>query len=191
MTTLSRESPVNVHGPAIFSGFMMRSLLLVALFLVSCRDDPVPEKKMPPITPENEVPGKTITLEYLRDMFAQISENTDWDVSGELLWGYFFTNDEKAGLEPVRDELVEGGYRFVDLYRSEPNEQDGSRFWWLHVEKEEIHTPESLDARNDALTRLAIRHRVDSYDGMDVGPIHTPSEKDNGAPNGDPERTPK
>jgi hypothetical protein len=43
--------------------------------------------------------------------------------------------------------------------------------WWLYVEKEEVHTPQSLDKRNDEFSLLADKLGLDSYDGMDVGPI--------------------
>ena len=43
--------------------------------------------------------------------------------------------------------------------------------WWLHVEKTEVHTPDSLHERNQALYRFAEEHGLDGYDGMDVGAI--------------------
>jgi hypothetical protein len=63
-----------------------------------------------------------ITLNDLREMFADMRERYDWDVDGKLRWG-------------------------------------------------ERHTPETLDERNQEFYRLASRFNLDSYDGMDVGPI--------------------
>jgi hypothetical protein len=40
----------------------------------------------------------------------------------------------------------------------------------LHIERVERHTPQSLDARNDQLTRLANEMHV-TYDGWDVGQL--------------------
>ena len=117
------------------------------------------------------IPGKTISLDFLEEMFANINESTEWDMNGDMLWGYFFTHNEPKLLEQARDELVAKGYRFVNLHESDETDQDGPCMWWLHVEKEETHTPESLDARNDELYVFAARHGLDSYDGMDVGPI--------------------
>jgi hypothetical protein len=117
------------------------------------------------------IPGKSITIEQLETMFGNISETTDWDLGGEMLWGYFFTHREPEALVPVREKLIAEGYRFVDLYQSDNDDQDGPPLWWLHVEREEIHTPQSLDQRNDALYLLASRYGVNSYDGMDVGPL--------------------
>src|SRR5262245_44562354 len=42
---------------------------------------------------------------------------------------------------------------------------------FLHVEKTETHSPESLNARNMEFYEFAYKHSLDSYDGMDVGPI--------------------
>ena len=43
--------------------------------------------------------------------------------------------------------------------------------YWLHVEKIETHTPMSLDGRNDELYKLAHEFGIDTYDGMDIGPV--------------------
>ena len=43
--------------------------------------------------------------------------------------------------------------------------------WWLHVEKIEVHSVASLDARNQVLYRSADEQGLDAYDGMDVGPV--------------------
>lgn len=120
----------------------------------------------------NEViPGKTITIDQLEDMFANITEKTPWDMKEPMLWGYFFTNSEPKSLEPIRDQLVSEGYRFVDLYQSDAEDQDGPPLWWLHLEKEEVHTPQTLDQRNNTFYLLAAKHKINSYDGMDIGPI--------------------
>lgn len=44
------------------------------------------------------------------------------------------------------------------------------------MSREEIHTPKTLDQRNGALYLLASRLGVDSYDGMDIGPIQKQDE---------------
>ena len=41
--------------------------------------------------------------------------------------------------------------------------------FWLHVEKVETHSPDSLDDRNQEFCRMADAYHV-NYDGMDVGP---------------------
>jgi hypothetical protein len=62
--------------------------------------------------------------------------------------------------------LLSKGYKVVDIWR----DRDIDRFW-LHVEKEEIHSPASLHERNQLLYEFARSHALDSYDGMEVGAI--------------------
>jgi hypothetical protein len=106
----------------------------------------------------------------LRQMFDGIRHQTKWNIDGDMLWGYFFADKRKDRLKKAQHELEAQGYRFVDLYEIE---QDGkpSGVFMLHVEKVETHTVDSLDTRNGELDALAVKHRLQSYDGMDVGPV--------------------
>lgn len=83
-----------------------------------------------------------------------------------MLWGYFFMYPKKEKLEPLAQHLAESGYRFMSIYQS-----DDRQTYVLHVERVEAHTPTSLFDRNTELNALASKFGVDSYDGMDVGPI--------------------
>jgi hypothetical protein len=107
-----------------------------------------------------------ITLAQLEDMFQNMRAKTKWNVDGDLLWGYFFTDPQPEKLRPVADELTKGGYRFVNLYLAR-----SGKTHVLHVEKVETHTPQSLHERNLEFYRLADKHGIASYDGMDVGPV--------------------
>jgi hypothetical protein len=55
----------------------------------------------------------------------------------------------------------------------------------LHVRRVEMHSVESLLARNEELYRLAEELGIDSYDGMDVGPIELDPDM-RAAPRGNP-----
>lgn len=103
----------------------------------------------------------------LIEMFESIAEQTDWDMNEEMLWGYFFTDDDAEKLETFSERLSEMGYHFVDI--SNGDEIDDP--FTLHVEKIEVHTPDTLDKRNAELAALAAEMGLSSYDGMDVGPI--------------------
>lgn len=108
-----------------------------------------------------------ISIDQLREMFADMRTGPGykkWNVDGPLLWGYFFTDQDENRLKPLADYLVGNGYRFVSIYPTE----DKSIFF-LHVEKVEHHTPESLDKRNREFYKLAEQFHLESYDGMDVG----------------------
>ena len=104
-------------------------------------------------------------------MFAKIAKDTDWDMSRDMLWGYFFTHPTRQPLESVSKELAASGYRVVDIYLSDKDQPTDPDTWWLHVERVEIHTPASLDKRNHELRAFAKKHGLGSYDGMDVGPV--------------------
>ena len=119
----------------------------------------------------NGIPGKSITIEQLHEMFENIEKDTDWNISGDMLWGYFFTHNEPQLLENVADLLEKQGYKKVSIYLSDKEESDEPDQFWLHIEKIETHTPESLDARNDEFYIFANKHNIDSYDGMDIGPV--------------------
>lgn len=117
-----------------------------------------------------DLPGKTITLESLEEMFANIDKKTSWDMSGNMLWGYFFTHHEPKKLEQAAEVLHKQGYKVVDIYLSDKDEPSDPDLYWLHVEKIESHSPKSLDKRNDEFYIFVNRMGLDTYDGMDVGP---------------------
>lgn len=111
-----------------------------------------------------------ITKEALVEMFEGMAAGTDWDLSGPLLWGYFFTDPSREKLERVVPLLESQGYRLVDISPEEQDAPGEPALWWLHVERAEHHTADTLDERNRALYEFADAHGLETYDGMDVGP---------------------
>ena len=111
-----------------------------------------------------------IELAQLEEMFAGAAARGKLDMTKPMLWGYFFTNHSRNELDRLVPLLEDRGYRFVDIF---PAEVDSGQepFLFLHVEKEEVHSPLSLFKRNAEFYALAELHGLDSYDGMDVGPI--------------------
>ena len=103
-------------------------------------------------------------------MFANIRENTDWDLNGPMLWGYFFVNTTPEPLNGLAENLVAMGYSLVEIFEPELEEGEAP-YHVLHVERAEVHTEASLDARNHELQTLAEQNGVEDYDGMDVGPV--------------------
>ncbi len=137
--------------------------LFVPIFFINCNKDK-------PNTSSN-IPNKVITIESLQSMFSNIENKNKWNTKKPLLWGYFFTHHEPKLLEKAKIELANKGYNFVDIFLSDKESSNDPDLWWLHVEKEEIHTPESLDKLNDEFYIFADKFGLDSYDGMDAGPI--------------------
>ncbi len=145
----------------------MRYVAALAIIVLSCSGC-ARENEM------TEIPHKNIRLDQLEEMFANIRENTDWDTSGDLLWGYFFTHHEPSKLEEAKVVLANKGYRVVDIYLSEKEDPNEPDMFWLHIEKIETHSPITLDARNDEFYLFAYEFGLDTYDGMDVGPVGQP-----------------
>ena len=110
-----------------------------------------------------------ITKEEMVKLFADMKQNAPWDSNKPLLWGYFFADPDKAKLEAVQAPLKATGYQIVGIYDSKPD-GDAPALWWLHIEKVEKHTVDTLHARNQQFYQFAEAHGLDSYDGMDVGP---------------------
>lgn len=109
--------------------------------------------------------SQRIQLVQLEAMFAQMRANAPWDADGPLLWGYFFVDASRDRLERAASELGTSGYRVVGI-----TTVDGAAKYRLHVERVELHSPMTLNARNQTLYAFAERRGIASYDGMDVGP---------------------
>jgi len=110
-----------------------------------------------------------ITIEQLEEMFSNMREHTDWDVEGELLWGYFFTDADPEKLEKAAVTLDEMGYDVVEIFQSEDDEDPSITDYVLHVERIEPHTPKTLFERNNELIAFAAAQGLESFDGVDVG----------------------
>jgi len=114
--------------------------------------------------------SQMITKSDLEDMFKNILDSSGWDISGDMLWGYFFESPSDKSLEDLAKQLVADDYDLVNIYQIEP-EDDNHEVWILHVEKIERHSVDSLYERNALLYNLAQKCPEVKYDGMDVGPI--------------------
>ncbi len=106
----------------------------------------------------------------INEMFTNIRENTDWNLDGPMLWGYFFVNTTPEPLQALGEKLAAQGYTFVEVFEPELEEAE-TPYHVLHVERAEVHSVASLDARNHELQVLAEQNGVEDYDGMDVGPV--------------------
>ena len=111
-----------------------------------------------------------IDLDQIKAMFANVTENAGWDLSQPMEWGFFFTDRKRVKLEAALRELQKQGFTFVDIFmpQTEAGKED---YFFLHVVKVDVHTPASLFEQNARLYALADACGLDSYDGMDVGPI--------------------
>lgn len=127
---------------------------------------------MPAPTPANH---NTITRDQLVEMFGNMERKYGWDLSKDMVWGYFFTHKESAALDKLRPVLEQSGYRIVDKF-----EDEESGVHTLHAERIEKHSVDSLHQRNNELATRAFEAGV-TYDGMDVGPATVRGEGPTGA----------
>ncbi|MBX3297738.1 MAG: tetratricopeptide repeat protein [Acidobacteria bacterium] len=111
---------------------------------------------------KNMVTENSVRIEQIRQIFIRL-EAQGVDLRTPHLFGYFFFDKERHGLERLSEEVLKNGYTVVSLEQIE----DGK--FRLHVEKIESHTPESLYQRGLAFTEIATKYSVDVYDGFDVG----------------------
>jgi len=151
----------------------MRSAYPVVLVLLACASSsPGTTGGKPEPTSGAETAGSPspVPRERLVEMFRRMQEQARWDLSKDMLWGYFFISPKRAALARFRPVLEQQGYRFVEYV--EPGDGDQNRLFYLHVERVETHSVDSLDERNAALAELAQQHGVE-YDGMDVGPVRS------------------
>jgi hypothetical protein len=111
-----------------------------------------------------------ISRDMLEGLFTSSREKARWSIDGVCLWGYFFTDHSRERLLAAAPALERMGYRVVGILEPTP-EDDDRGLYFLHVEREEQHTVDSLEARNRELERFAAEFELETYDGMDVGPI--------------------
>lgn len=111
-----------------------------------------------------------LTLEAMQEVFDNIACNSDWDMAQPKLWGYYFYDPSAEKLGDASYGLEDLGFRTVNVFIPELEEGE-PEFYVLHVERAEVHTPESLHALNGELAAFAERHQLAGYDGMDVGAL--------------------
>jgi hypothetical protein len=119
----------------------------------------------------DSIPNKNITIEQLDEMFNNIADQDQWDLSKPLLWGYFFTDNDTNKLELAMPKIQSMGYKVVGIFQAQKEDENEADLFYLHIEKPEIHNSKSLDKTNDKFYIFAYQNGLDSYDGMDVGPV--------------------
>lgn len=149
------SSEIGCKDAKMFTRMKFLDVQIIVLTVILCiLSDSCTEKRM---TTEN-----SIRIEQIHHMFARL-EAQSVDLAKPHLYGYFFFDKERHGLERLSNDMARNGYTLVNL-----EQIDDGRFR-LHVEKIETHSPESLYERGQALSEIASKYSVDVYDGFDVG----------------------
>lgn len=114
-----------------------------------------------------------ITREIINDFFISVKAGNEFNTDDKLLWGYFFLDKNKSKLKLAAENLSKQGYSYVDIFEAEKENPNDTTEYYLHVEKIEYHTIDSLDERNQELYKFAEENKINCYDGFDVGNIIT------------------
>lgn len=111
-------------------------------------------------------------IEGIREIFNDAKTEDDWDLSEEMLYSYYFVDESVDKLEKLGLKLEADGYDFVDVFELGDEETDKSTGeYLLHIDKVEVHTPESLAERNVEFQKLAQEYELKTYDGWEFGEV--------------------
>lgn len=111
-------------------------------------------------------------LEGIREIFETAAREDGWNLEGVMLYSYYFVDTDADKLEQLGLEFEEKGYDFIGIFElGEEDSDEPTGEYLLHIDKEEIHTPESLAERNVEFAKLAAEKELDSYDGWEFGEV--------------------
>lgn len=118
-------------------------------------------------------------LEGIREIFATAKSEDNWNLEGEMLYSYYFVDESVEKLEKLGLHLQKEDYDFIDVFElgdEETDEPTGE--YLLHIDKVEIHTPESLAQRNVEFQNLADEYELQTYDGWEFGEVGEYDDED-------------
>ncbi len=111
-------------------------------------------------------------IEGIEEIFAEAKSEDNWNLDEEMLYSYYFVDKSVEKLETFGHFLEEKGFEFIDIFELGDEETDESTGeYLLHIDKEEIHTPQSLAERNVEFAKLAEEHEIAFYDGWEFGEV--------------------
>ncbi|MCW5959579.1 MAG: ribonuclease E inhibitor RraB [Pyrinomonadaceae bacterium] len=115
---------------------------------------------------------KKSQLEGIEEIFAEAKRVDNWNMDEEMLYSYYFIDKDVDKLEELGNFLEEKGYDFMDIFELGDDEtEEPTGEFLLHIDKEEVHTPETLAARNAEFAKLAEERGLMAYDGWEFGEV--------------------
>lgn len=113
-----------------------------------------------------------IEFSQVKEIFDSLTNQPGWNLEGPLRWNYFFADSSSERLQNAATALIAQGYRQISLAPDPEAEPDTpNALLYLQVQKDEIHTAETLHERNQQLDAFAKAHKLLRYDGMDASPL--------------------
>jgi len=117
-------------------------------------------------------------LESIREIFETARTEDGWNPEAEMLYSYFFIDKNAEKLETLGLDLEKQGFDFIDIFElAEEESGEATGEYLLHIDKVEIHTPDSLAARNVEFQKMANEYEIDSYDGWEFGEVDDEDEE--------------
>lgn len=111
-------------------------------------------------------------LDGIREIFAEAKQEDNWKIDEPMLYSFYFVDKSVEKLEKLGLKLEADGYDFVDIFELGDEETEKSTGeYLLHIDKIEIHTPESVAQRNVEFQKLANQFEIETYDGWEFGEI--------------------
>ncbi|HRH42496.1 MAG TPA: ribonuclease E inhibitor RraB [Pyrinomonadaceae bacterium] len=121
-------------------------------------------------------------LDGIREIFAEAKQEDNWKIDEPMLYSFYFVDKSVEKLEKLGLKLEADGYDFVDIFELGDEETEKSTGeYLLHIDKIEIHTPESVAQRNVEFQKLANQFEIETYDGWEFGEIGDDEEDEEDA----------
>lgn len=121
-------------------------------------------------------------LDGIREIFAEAKQEDNWNIDEPMLYSFYFVDKSVEKLEKLGLKLEADGYYFVDIFELGDEETEKSTGeYLLHIDKIEIHTPESVAQRNFEFQKLANQFEIETYDGWEFGEIGDDEEDEEDA----------
>lgn len=118
-------------------------------------------------------------LKDIREIFDEAKREDDWNLDEPMLFTYYFVDKDVEKLEKLGEHLQSEGFDFVDIFELGDEETDESTGeYLLHIDKIEVHTPESLAQRNVEFQKLADEYDIETYDGWEFGELGDEDEEE-------------
>ena len=118
-------------------------------------------------------------LEGIRELFAEAKQEDNWNTDEPMLYSFYFVDTSVEKLEKLGLKLEADGYDFIDIFELGDEETEKSTGeYLLHIDKMEVHTPESVAQRNVEFQQLANEFEIETYDGWEFGEIGDDDDED-------------
>lgn len=118
-------------------------------------------------------------LEGIREIFAEAKQEDNWNTDEPMLYSFYFVDKSVDKLEKLGLKLEADGYDFIDIFELGDEETEKSTGeYLLHIDKIEVHTPESVAQRNVEFQKLANEFEIETYDGWEFGEIGDDDDED-------------